>query len=1118
MNPKTENPQTESAQSLRRRLEELRLEQRRVEKALESLSRGVAESLSVLPEEGEPADRLDPLDALGQLSPHFVVIHREGRVVFANDAAARAMGASSPEDLIGEPVLRFVHPEDAELARKRIANLSEKGGFVEPVIERLVRLDGSVFEAEVTGASVYYRGKPAVQVMARDITESQKARRALERLVRGTTSTGQSFFRDLTKVLCETLSVSRALIARWDRPSNRLIVLAHAARAGTGNHHDYSPEGTPCERVLREGVYMCANDVQRRFPQDRDLACLDAVSYYGVAIPSTSGETVGVLCILDDKPMARTDWLLPVMQAFAVRAGSEFDRLAHERKLENSELRFRKLFEHSHDGLVLLDLHTHRIVGANERAVRLFGRDPADLYCTTTDLIRLEDASSLETFFKSVPPHGVIRHSDAIAITPAQEIPCEISASRIMIGGEPRILLQLRDISERRQAERLLETQHRVLERLARGDDRQSCLEQLCKELEQLIGDCVATVMTVRPETNDLGLLVGPSLPEELFHEIDGLPISPAHGSCAAAAFQGGPVIVADTRNDPRWTGAQDLATKLGIGACWSFPFFCDERVVGTVAISHSSPREPTAFERQVLDVAADIAGVAEQREAVHRKVQEREQRLKGVLTTATDVIWSVDQEGRVVYFNRQAVGEELAVGRSLVDSLPIGWREPLRRAMERVALNRLPYQFEVCHCDRDSTRWFSFRVGPVVRHDTCEGFTICASETTGQKEVENQLRVNYERFRALAESAPAVIFVADESRKLSYVNARWSDLTGRERWSWKRIQDPANLVHALDREDVRLAWQRAWSQATRFEVEFRLIHADGSIRWVYVVAEPLKDDEQRCVGFVGYAMDITPLKQSIETLQQREAELAHVSRLATMGQMMAELSHEINQPLYSISNYAGALAEFLRSQDVDRFSTAIDWAERIGRIATDAGEIIRRLRSFTAHPSPSYERLELATTVREAVSLLEWQLRKTNVSLELHGFDKPHPVTADRVAIQQVVVNLLKNACEAVEGFESKRTPRIRVTIQGDARAVQVEIADNGRGLPDCDPEDLFLAFTSYHPGGSGMGLAVSRSIVEQHGGKIWATSNAEGGATFTFRIPRQVESEPTSSPTRFE
>ncbi|HHK42271.1 MAG TPA: PAS domain-containing sensor histidine kinase, partial [Planctomycetaceae bacterium] len=357
-----------------------------------------------------------------------------------------------------------------------------------------------------------------------------------------------------------------------------------------------------------------------------------------------------------------------------------------------------------------------------------------------------------------------------------------------------------------------------------------------------------------------------------------------------------------------------------------------------------------------------------------------------------------------------------------------------------------------------------------------------------------------------------------DESRKLSYVNARWTDLTGLERWSWKRMQDPVELVHTLDRDDVRSAWRRAWLEGTRFESEFRLIHADGSIRWVYVVAEPLKDDQQQCVGFVGYAMDITPLKQSMETLQQREAELAHVSRLATMGQMMAELSHEINQPLYSISNYAGALAEFLKSQNVDRFDTAIGWAERIGRIAADAGEIIRRLRSFTAHPSPAYEPLELATTVREALSLLEWQLRRTNACLELRGFDERHPVMADRVAIQQVVVNLVKNACEAVEDVEPTKTPQITVTIQGGPDAVQVEIADNGRGLPECDPEDLFLAFTSYHPGGSGMGLAVSRSIVEQHGGKIWAASNDEGGATFVFCLPRQAGNEATSSPARFE
>ncbi len=1080
----------DSQQALRQRLAELRSELRRVESALAAAEAGASPAETGREAAGDA--RLDPIQAVGQLSPNLIVIHQDGKIVYANEEVAKALGAPSADALTGEPVLRFVHPDDVPLARRRIATLLQEGGVARAMIERLVRLDGTVIEVEISGAAIEYRGRPAIQVVARDVTETLRARRALERLMSGTTSTGTAFFSDLTRVLCETLGVNRALVAKWNPDSNRLAVLAHWSRAGKVGHSEYDPSGTPCERVLRDGLHICHDHVQELFPQDLDLQKLNAVSYYGVAIPSTNSKTEGVLCILDDKPMERTEWLLPVMQAFALRAASEFNRLEYEQRMENSEVRFRKLFEHSHDGMLLLDLKTHEIVGANQKALEMFGVSSASLSELSLEMLRLDDERNcLNSFLQRVPPHGVIRNCEAVVSAPGRNTPCEISASRVLIGGRPKILLQLRDISERRQTRQLLAMQHRVLERLARGDDLHGCLSLLCQELEQLIPRCLATVMTVVPGEQQLRLLVAPSLPKKEFQAFTDLPISLTRGSCAAAAFTGRPVIAANTESDPRWKDAREVAERFKIAACWSVPFFCHEQVAGTVALSHPSPREPTAFEREVLDAASNLASVAEQREAVHRRLRHREEQLKGILGTATDIIWSVDRQGRVLYFNRQAVGEQLTVGESLVESLPSGWGDPLRRAMERVALNQLPYQFEVTHHDEKGDRWFSFRVGPVVRGGNCDGYTICASETTGQKDVEQQLRVNYERFRALAESAPAVIFLIDETGKLSYVNSRWEELTGYDRWSWKHGQDPSDMVHPLDRDMVLTKWRLAFSQATRLELEYRLVRADGVTRWVYNVAEPLRDEHHRCIGFVGFSTDITPLKESVENLRQRDAELAHLSRLATMGQMVAELSHEINQPLYSISNYAGALTEFLKSKAPQDFALPIDWAERIGKIAADAGEIIRRLRSFTTHPSPKYSRYELTESVREAASLLEWQLRKANITLQLVGFDQPHWVTADRVAIQQVIVNLLKNACEVLDESSSTGQPAIVLSIQHDDKAVVLEVTDNGPGLPVDQPELLFHAFMSFRPDGSGMGLAVSRAIIEQHHGEIWARSN---------------------------
>ncbi len=189
-----------------------------------------------------------------------------------------------------------------------------------------------------------------------------------------------------------------------------------------------------------------------------------------------------------------------------------------------------------------------------------------------------------------------------------------------------------------------------------------------------------------------------------------------------------------------------------------------------------------------------------------------------------------------------------------------------------------------------------------------------------------------------------------------------------------------------------------------------------------------------------------------------------------------------------------------------------MEWAERIGKIAADAGEIIKRLRLYTTRPDHEFRSINLADAVREAASLLEWQLRAGGISLELHGHTDAIEVHADRVAIQQVVVNLVKNAGEALAD-QNHAEQRISVTVACETGYARVEVSDNGPGLPVQNSDELFRAFTTFKEGGTGMGLAVSRSIIERHHGQIWAHANSPHGAVFGFRIPRAVDASPSES-----
>lgn len=250
---------------------------------------------------------------------------------------------------------------------------------------------------------------------------------------------------------------------------------------------------------------------------------------------------------------------------------------------------------------------------------------------------------------------------------------------------------------------------------------------------------------------------------------------------------------------------------------------------------------------------------------------------------------------------------------------------------------------------------------------------------------------------------------------------------------------------------------------------------------------------------------DVSERKRREEMLREREAELAHVMRLHTMGEIAAEMAHEINQPLYAISNFAEAGLMHLRSGTPDRVAQLQGCLEHIYTQAARAAQIVKNLRNFVSKTEGVFQEVSFNGLVRDALELVVVEARRKRAEVELALDRRDVSVHVNPVQIQQVLVNLLINAFEAMETLPQERR-HVRVTTCIEASQVQLTVEDSGPGVSEDDLSRVFEPFYTTKSQGMGMGLAVSRTIVISHGGKIWAERNERGGTTFRMTLPRDT------------
>jgi two-component system sensor kinase FixL len=308
--------------------------------------------------------------------------------------------------------------------------------------------------------------------------------------------------------------------------------------------------------------------------------------------------------------------------------------------------------------------------------------------------------------------------------------------------------------------------------------------------------------------------------------------------------------------------------------------------------------------------------------------------------------------------------------------------------------------------------------------------------------------------------------------------------------------------VHPADVDKLRGAFHDMDETQGSLDVEYRVLLRDGSTKHLHHIAQTVCDADGRTAKHIGTMHDVTDRRHAEDEARQLQERLTHFARLSTMGEMAAGLAHEINQPLSAIATYAQASQRMLKMPDHDP-ADVLAALQQINLQALRAGEVIRRLRNFVKNREVTREPVDCARLLEDLRTLAETDARLHNVWLRIESEGELPTVYADPIQLQQVILNLVRNAIDAMADVPEHRREVVLSTRETEDGDVEITVADHGTGLAPEATEHLFNAFFTTKAGGTGLGLAISRSIVRAHGGRLWHTPNEGSGARFHFTLP---------------
>jgi PAS domain S-box-containing protein len=500
-----------------------------------------------------------------------------------------------------------------------------------------------------------------------------------------------------------------------------------------------------------------------------------------------------------------------------------------------------------------------------------------------------------------------------------------------------------------------------------------------------------------------------------------------------------------------------------------------------------------------------------DERKRAEQALADSERNLRDIIDTIPALAWSARPDGGAEFFNRHY--QEFA-GLSEEQAREFGWTvavhpddlEGLVAMWQRIMTSEAPGEAEARLRRHDGVyRWFLFRANP-LRNAEGKVFRWYGVNTDieDRKRAEVDLRRAHDSFR--------------DAQRLSHTGSFTADIVSDEHvWSDELYRicefDPGTkittnwareIIHPEDQPSFDAGFARSL-QGADFDLTFRIVTRSGKMKHLHSIARVVDRVDGRPL-FVGAIQDVTEAKNAEEALNRARSELAHVTRVTTLSTLTASIAHEVNQPLSGIITNAGTCLRMLDA-DPPNIEGARETAKRTIRDGHRASEVMTRLRALFSKRAFALESLSLNEAIKEVIALSRAECQRQRIMLHMELADDLPSITGDRIQLQQVILNLLRNALDAmVDVHDRQRELRIKTERDGSDR-VRVAVRDAGVGIGAQAMEKLFEAFYTTKNDGMGIGLSISRSIIERHHGRLWAEANDGPGATFLLSIPRDAD-----------
>jgi PAS domain S-box-containing protein len=548
-----------------------------------------------------------------------------------------------------------------------------------------------------------------------------------------------------------------------------------------------------------------------------------------------------------------------------------------------------------------------------------------------------------------------------------------------------------------------------------------------------------------------------------------------------------------------------------------------DYRIVlpdGSTRYVHSVGHTVVGHDGEVTELVGTHVDVTEQHltnEALEKAfddIKKSEDRLRLVIDTIPTLVWRAGPEGSPDFLNQPALDY---TGLSL-DQAETGWprafhpddKKGMLVKWSAIRESGMPGELEARLRRHDGEyRWFLFRAEP-LRDEAGNIVKWYGSSTDieDRKRAEVALRESEQRFRDYAETASDWFWEAGPDHRVTRISEHVSDiglvssgLAGLSRW---------DIATDIESEPEKWRMHRAMIDAHQpFRDFVYTVNGTGSAVYVRTSGKPFYDANGNFLGYRGTGTDITATiraDHAEQALRQAQAELAHVTRVTTLGELTASIAHEVNQPLAAVVANAEACLRWLdrETPDLDAARRSVEWIIDDG---VRAGEVIRRVRALANKTALEKVPLDINDVVKEATALVQREMESHQVSLRLELTPAVPMILGDRVQLQQVIINLVMNGIEAMQSVTDRPRELVIRSGQNETHQVLVSVTDCGVGISAEDADRLFNAFFTTKSGGMGMGLSICRSIVEAHGGRLSASGNVGPGATFQFVLPSHEE-----------